>query len=61
MDEAIYPIIVPGTGTKYYGAHGQPLVHGRGTGSYRYGHPFKNPFAQPDLERVLAGGGDILR
>ncbi|WP_105967858.1 FAD-dependent monooxygenase [Streptomyces geranii] len=50
---AVYPIIVPGTGTKYYGVGGRPLVHARGTGDRRFGHPFKNPFAQPDLERVL--------
>ncbi len=53
LDEAVYPIIVPGTGTRYFGAGGRPLVHARGTGGYRYGHPFKNPFAQPDFERVL--------
>ncbi|QFQ94944.1 NAD(P)-binding protein [Streptomyces phaeolivaceus] len=50
---AVYPIIVPGTGTKYFGVGGRPLVHARGTGDRRFGHPFKNPFAQPDLERVL--------
>ncbi|GAA3901777.1 bifunctional 3-(3-hydroxy-phenyl)propionate/3-hydroxycinnamic acid hydroxylase [Streptomyces lacrimifluminis] len=53
LDEAVYPIIVPGTGTRYFGADGRPLVHARGAGDQRYGHPFKNPFAQPDLERVL--------
>jgi 3-(3-hydroxy-phenyl)propionate hydroxylase len=53
LDAAIYPIIVPGTGTRYYGATGRTLVHARGTGDHRFGHPFKNPFAQPDLERVL--------
>lgn len=52
-DEAVYPIIVPGTGTKYFGARGQVLVHARGPGGYRFGHPFKNAFAQPDLEQVL--------
>ncbi|GGN22834.1 bifunctional 3-(3-hydroxy-phenyl)propionate/3-hydroxycinnamic acid hydroxylase [Streptomyces fuscichromogenes] len=50
---AVYPIIVPGTGTKYFGVAGRPLVHARGSGDRRFGHPFKNPFAQPDLERVL--------
>jgi 3-(3-hydroxy-phenyl)propionate hydroxylase len=54
LDTAIYPIIVPGTGTRYFGANGRPLVHARGTGDHRFGHPFKNPFAQPDFERVLA-------
>ncbi|WP_107085138.1 bifunctional 3-(3-hydroxy-phenyl)propionate/3-hydroxycinnamic acid hydroxylase [Streptomyces maremycinicus] len=58
LDEAVYPIIVPGTGTKYYGVGGRPLVHARGTGERRFGHPFKNPFAQPDLERVLRSGLD---
>ncbi|MDN3028343.1 bifunctional 3-(3-hydroxy-phenyl)propionate/3-hydroxycinnamic acid hydroxylase [Streptomyces sp. S.PB5] len=53
LDEAVYRIIVPGTGTRYFGVGGRPLVHARGTGGQRYGHPFKNPFAQPDLERVL--------
>lgn len=53
LDAAIYPIIVPGTGTRYFGARGRPLVHARGTGGHRFGHPFKNPFAQPDFERVL--------
>lgn len=53
LDEAVYPILVPGTGTKYYGIGGRTLLHARGTGNQRFGHPFKNPFAQPDLERVL--------
>ncbi|WP_046773702.1 bifunctional 3-(3-hydroxy-phenyl)propionate/3-hydroxycinnamic acid hydroxylase, partial [Streptomyces scabiei] len=53
LDEAVYPILVPGTGTRYFGVGGRPLVHARGTGEQRLGHPFKNPFAQPDLERVL--------
>ncbi|WP_416986224.1 bifunctional 3-(3-hydroxy-phenyl)propionate/3-hydroxycinnamic acid hydroxylase [Streptomyces sp. T028] len=53
LDEAVYPILVPGTGTKYFGIGGRTLLHARGTGDQRLGHPFKNPFAQPDLERVL--------
>lgn len=51
--DAVYPIILPGTGTKYYGADGRLLVHARGAVPYRLGHPTKNPFAQPDLERTL--------
>ncbi|MEV3907372.1 bifunctional 3-(3-hydroxy-phenyl)propionate/3-hydroxycinnamic acid hydroxylase [Streptomyces canus] len=58
LDEAVYPIIVPGTGTRYYGVDGRPLVHARGTGERRYGHPFKNHFAQPDLERLLRSALD---
>ncbi|WP_329351925.1 bifunctional 3-(3-hydroxy-phenyl)propionate/3-hydroxycinnamic acid hydroxylase [Streptomyces sp. NBC_01261] len=53
VSDAVYPIIVPGTGTKYFGADGRGLVHARGPGDQRFGHPFKNSFAQPDLERVL--------
>ena len=58
LAEAIYPIIVPGTGTRYFGAHGQPLVHARGADPLRFGHPFKNPFAQPEFERTLRQGLD---
>ncbi|MER7930120.1 bifunctional 3-(3-hydroxy-phenyl)propionate/3-hydroxycinnamic acid hydroxylase [Streptomyces sp. NPDC096057] len=53
IDGAVYPIIMPGTGTKFFGVGGRPLVHARGTGEQRLGHPFKSSFAQPDLERVL--------
>ena len=55
IDHEIAGIIVPGTGTRYYDAAGRPLFQARGGHPYRLGHPFKNPFAQPDLERVLAG------
>jgi 3-(3-hydroxy-phenyl)propionate hydroxylase len=47
-------VIVPGTGTRYYGAHNEPLFQAKAAVPYRLGYPFKNPFAQPDLERVLA-------
>ncbi|MFF4120494.1 bifunctional 3-(3-hydroxy-phenyl)propionate/3-hydroxycinnamic acid hydroxylase [Streptomyces sp. NPDC001714] len=58
LDVAVYPIIVPGTGTRYFGVGGRPLVHVRGTGGRRHGHPFKSHFAQPDLERVLRSALD---
>lgn len=51
--EQVLPIVVPGTGTRYYDRHGMPLFHARGPRPFRLGYPFKNPFAQPDLERVL--------
>lgn len=51
--QEVLGIIVPGTGTKYFGADGKPLFHARGPEPYRIGHPFKNPFAQPDLEALL--------
>jgi 3-(3-hydroxy-phenyl)propionate hydroxylase len=47
-------IVSPGTGTRYFGRNGQPVFHARGPAPYRLGYPFKNPFAQPDLERALA-------
>ena len=49
----VMSIVVPGTGTMYYGADGSPLFHAKGPAPLRLGHPFKNPFAQPDLERQL--------
>ncbi|WP_255183029.1 MULTISPECIES: FAD-dependent monooxygenase [unclassified Rhodococcus (in: high G+C Gram-positive bacteria)] len=52
--DRILPIVVPGTGTRYYGLDDEPLFHGGAESAYRLGYPFKNPFAQPDLERVLA-------
>ena len=51
---AILPILSPGTGTRYFDRHGEPAFHARGPAPFRLGHPFKNPFAQPDLERALA-------
>lgn len=50
----IVDVIVPGTGTRYYDAAGEPVFQARAAVPYRLGHPFKNPFAQPDLERALA-------
>lgn len=51
--EDVYDIIHPGTGTAYFGADRQLLFRARSAQPYRLGHPFKNPFAQPDFERVL--------
>ena len=50
---ALTPALVPGTGTKYFGARGQELTYARGGAPLRLGHAFKSPFAQPDLERAL--------
>lgn len=49
----ILPIIVPGLGTKYFDSESRPLFLAGSSQSGRFGYPFKNPFAQPDLERVL--------
>lgn len=51
--DAVLPIITPGTGTRYYAADGQALFQARAAVPFRLGYPFKNPFAQPDLERAL--------
>lgn len=53
LQERLLDIIVPGTGTRYYNASGRPVFQARAARPYRLGHPFKNPFAQPDLEREL--------
>ena len=49
----VLDVVVPGTGTAYYGADGALLFQARTAVPHRHGYPFKNPFAQPDLERVL--------
>jgi 3-(3-hydroxy-phenyl)propionate hydroxylase len=46
-------IIQPGTGTQYHDAEGGLLFRAHVTRPMRFGHPFKNPFAQPELEAVL--------
>ena len=51
--DRVLPIVVPGTGTRYFDSNDEPAFHGGAAIPYRLGYPFKNPFAQPDLERVL--------
>ncbi|MFC4909563.1 bifunctional 3-(3-hydroxy-phenyl)propionate/3-hydroxycinnamic acid hydroxylase [Actinomadura gamaensis] len=53
LADAILGVVVPGTGTRYYDRKGRPLFHARGPEPYRLGYPFKNQFAQPELEHVL--------
>ncbi|OKA03439.1 monooxygenase [Amycolatopsis regifaucium] len=50
----VLPVLTPGTGTRYYDSDGRELFHAGGPDPLRLGYPFKNPFAQPDLERALA-------
>jgi 3-(3-hydroxy-phenyl)propionate hydroxylase len=52
--DRVLQVVVPGTGTRYYSSDGAALFDARGPRPFRLGYPFKNPFAQPDLERVLA-------
>ena len=53
LAEKILALVVPGTGTSYYGANGNVLFRAGAEIPYRLGFPFKNPFAQPELERLL--------
>lgn len=53
LAERILGVIVPGIGTRYFDAQGRPVFQARSPHPYRFGYPFKNPFAQPDLEREL--------
>ncbi|MFI1389117.1 bifunctional 3-(3-hydroxy-phenyl)propionate/3-hydroxycinnamic acid hydroxylase [Streptomyces griseoaurantiacus] len=53
LADRVLKIIVPGTGTRYYDASGRAVFHARSAQPFRLGYPFKNPFAQPDLEREL--------
>jgi 3-(3-hydroxy-phenyl)propionate hydroxylase len=51
--DEVMKVIVPGTGTVYYDSNNVELFHGRAAVPHRFGYPFKNPFAQPDLEMTL--------
>lgn len=53
LTEALRDVFVPGTGTRYYGRDRGFLFAARGPSPPLHGHAFKNPFAQPDLERAL--------
>jgi 3-(3-hydroxy-phenyl)propionate hydroxylase len=53
IGEALDKIVAPGTGTQYHDARGHKLFRAASPQPLRYGHPFKNPFAQPELEAVL--------
>jgi 3-(3-hydroxy-phenyl)propionate hydroxylase len=53
VGEALDRIVAPGTGTQYHDARGRKLFRAGSAQALRFGHPFKNPFAQPELEAVL--------
>ncbi|MFG3390687.1 bifunctional 3-(3-hydroxy-phenyl)propionate/3-hydroxycinnamic acid hydroxylase [Streptomyces sp. WAC05458] len=53
LADKVLEVVVPGTGTRYYDRKGRPLFHARGPQPYRLGFPFKNQFAQPELEKLL--------
>jgi 3-(3-hydroxy-phenyl)propionate hydroxylase len=49
-------VVLPGTGTHYYGAGGRSLVYVRGPERSRLGFPVKNPIDQPEFEAMLLAG-----
>lgn len=53
LGDHLEDIVVPGTGTRYYGRNGQLLFHARGADPPHHGYPIKSPFAQPALEAAL--------
>ncbi len=53
LAEEVLDIVVPGTGTRYFDRRGRVLFHAGGPQSHPFGYPFKNQFAQPELERLL--------
>lgn len=54
--EAARRVVLPGTGTKFYGARGQLLAYGRGPERPRYGHPVKNPMDHSEFQQMLLDG-----
>lgn len=54
--DATRGIVLPGTGTKYFGARGQLLTYGRGPARPRYGHPVKNPMDHSEFQQMLLDG-----
>ena len=58
LEQEAYDLILPGTGTKYFGANGKELAYQRGPAHPQFGHPVKNPFSQPQFERMLRRGLD---
>ncbi|MER5276469.1 FAD-dependent monooxygenase [Streptomyces sp. NPDC002809] len=54
LAETVLKIVVPGTGTKYFDRRNRALFHACGpTPPHPRGFPFKNQFAQPELEAAL--------
>jgi 3-(3-hydroxy-phenyl)propionate hydroxylase len=56
LGEQAQSIVLPGTGTKYYGARGQVLLYARGPERAKYGHPVKNPLDHSDFQQMLLDG-----
>ncbi len=56
LDEAARAVTLPGTGTKFFGAHGQVLTYGRGPDRPPFGHPIKNPMDHSEFQQMLLDG-----
>ncbi|MBV9329728.1 MAG: bifunctional 3-(3-hydroxy-phenyl)propionate/3-hydroxycinnamic acid hydroxylase [Chloroflexi bacterium] len=54
--ESMLTLLLPGTGTRYYGVGGALLGAARGPYPPRYGHPIKSELDQPEFEHALADG-----
>jgi len=54
--DAAADVVLPGTGTHYYGANGRSLTYIRGPERSRLGFPIKNPIDQPEFEAMLLRG-----
>jgi 3-(3-hydroxy-phenyl)propionate hydroxylase len=53
LAEPILDIVVPGSGTAYFDRNRRLLFRGASPAPFGLGYPFKNPFAQPELEALL--------
>jgi 3-(3-hydroxy-phenyl)propionate hydroxylase len=56
LGEAASAVIVPGTGTRYYGMDGRLIGHAHGPGSQPLGHPVKNPIDHQEFQQLLLDG-----
>jgi 3-(3-hydroxy-phenyl)propionate hydroxylase len=54
--KAAADVVLPGTGTHYYGTNRRSLTYIRGPERSRLGFPVKNPIDQPEFETMLLAG-----
>jgi 3-(3-hydroxy-phenyl)propionate hydroxylase len=54
--KAAADVVLPGTGTHYYGTNRRSLTYIRGPERSRLGFPIKNPIDQPEFETMLLAG-----
>jgi 3-(3-hydroxy-phenyl)propionate hydroxylase len=58
LAEAMRDIVLPGTGTKFYGRHGQLLAYSQGPPAPLNGQPIKNPIDHSEFQLALLRGLD---